>query len=287
MVRIDHDKVTNILREVAATEIMPYFRKLDHKHISYKIGDDPVTIADHASEKALERRLIDLLPGSKLFGEEGFAANPAVFEHLSGESPVWIVDPIDGTRNFVAGNDHWGIIVALVERNQTVAGWIYSPTSDEVVTAELEGGAWYKGQKLKTLPSRPLPQMSGFIGDMLMTAHREHKTHNMTIDPSFDTMHVGVVEYAALVIDGMQFGQNLKQRHFRASYSYSKPWDDAAGILIYQEAGGYVSLWDGRPYQPNIINHGLALAPDKASWLELKAWCESFTQLPKHIGSVP
>jgi len=97
---------------------MPRFRRLRSSDIAFKIGDDPVTIADKAAEKALSQRLLALLPDSTVVGEEDCAANPCVLERFSGESPVWIIDPIDGTRNFVAGKPTFGGIVALAKRNQ-------------------------------------------------------------------------------------------------------------------------------------------------------------------------
>ncbi len=275
--RVDPDQVTAIIREVAAIEIMPFFRKLKTGDIAYKIGDDPVTIADKASESALEARLLDLLPGSKAVGEEAFALNPGILEHFSGESPVWIIDPIDGTRNFVAGSEQFGVIIALAERNQTVAGWLYSPTSDEVITAEVGSGAWHKGKRLKTLPPESLANMTGYLGDRLLGAQQLNATD---VHPHFDLMKVGVMEYAELVIDGPQFGSNKKQRHFRATLLHATPWDDAAGVLIHHEAGGYAAFWDETPYRPNIMHRGLAIAPDEKCWHALKNWCETFIKLP-------
>src|SRR5271168_2971050 len=101
MARLDIDAVTAIIREVAEEHILPRFRNLKSADIAFKIGDDPVTIADKEAESALSARLSSLLKGSKVVGEEAFAANPRVLESFSGESPVWIIDPIDGTRNFV------------------------------------------------------------------------------------------------------------------------------------------------------------------------------------------
>jgi len=152
MIHVNPEAVSKIIQEVADEYILPRFRNLQAGDVAFKIGDDPVTIADKEAEKALSTRLFDLLPGSNLVGEEIFASNQGILNHFSGESPVWIVDPIDGTRNFVRGSPEFGVIVALAERNQTIAGWIYDPTSKEVVTAEKGSGSWFKGQKLKVLP---------------------------------------------------------------------------------------------------------------------------------------
>ncbi|MDX2028607.1 MAG: inositol monophosphatase [Alphaproteobacteria bacterium] len=278
MKNIDIDAVTNLIREVAAEYILPRFRNLQAADIAYKIGDDPVTVADKEAEKALSPRLLGLLPGSKVVGEEAFAVNSGVFESFSGESPVWIIDPVDGTRNFVAGNPEFGVIVALAEQNQVLAGWIYNPTSDEVLTAEKGSGAYYKGQKLKVSPARAFPQMSGFLGDRLLEFYEKAKGPKDT-PPVFETMVAGAHEYPRLVLDTPHFGKNKPQAQFRASAFYSTPWDDAAGVLIHREAGGYSAFWDGSAYRPSVMHQGLALAPDKDSWEMLRAWCRSFTDL--------
>jgi fructose-1,6-bisphosphatase/inositol monophosphatase family enzyme len=276
---VDIDAVTGIIREVAAQIILPRFRKLAKGDIAFKTGDDPVTIADKEAEIALSTRLSDLLPGSKAMGEEGFATNNGTLGVISGESPCWIIDPIDGTRNFVAGNPEFGVIVTLAKQNQLIAGWIYDPTSSEIVTAEAGSGAWYKGNKLKALPPVALPEMRGFLGDRLMMAYRKTKPANQA-GPIFTEMTAGAHEYPRLVLNEPHFQKDKPQAHFRASLFYATPWDDAAGVLIHREAGGYAAFWNGEPYWPSVMYKGLALAPDKDSWQELKNWCQSFVELP-------
>ncbi len=279
MIRVDTDKVGGIIREVAAEHILPYFRNLKAADIAYKIGDDPVTVADKEAEKALSTRLSDMLPGSKVLGEEAFSADQGVLDHVSGESPVWIIDPVDGTRNFVKGSCEFGVIVALAEQNQTIAGWIYDPTSDELISAEKGGGTFYKGQKLRVLPPAPIDKMHGFVGDRLVAAYEKTSSINR-IGPIVETMSAGAHEYPRLVLNQPHFGKNKPQAHFRASLFHSNPWDDAAGVLIHQESGGHSAFWSGEAYRPSVMNRGLALAPDQASWDELKAWCQTFCELP-------
>ena len=94
-----------------------------------------MTIADKEAESALSARLLGLLPGSKVVGEEAFAYDSGILRQFFGESPVWIIDPIDGTRNFTRSSPEFGVIVALAKQNQVVAGWICDPTSGDVVVA--------------------------------------------------------------------------------------------------------------------------------------------------------
>lgn len=273
------DQVSKIIQEVADEYILPRFRNLGSNDIAFKIGDDPVTIADKEAEIALSTRLLGLLPGSKVVGEEAFSANQSLLNSFFSESPVWIIDPIDGTRNFVSGSSEFGVIVALAERNQTIAGWIYDPSSKEVLTTEKGSGVWHKGQRLNVLGPQKLANMHGFLGDRLMDFYKKSNNNN-NLQPVFNVMTAGSHEYPQLLLNRQHFGKNRPQVHFRASYAYATPWDDAAGVLMHQEAGGYAAFWNGEPYMPSEMHRGIALAPDKDSWIELRKWVQTFCELP-------
>ena len=232
----DFDSVRRAMREVAEEHILPYFRKLQTADIAYKVGDDPVTIADKKAEIALTARLLDLLPGSKVVGEEAFATNRGMINLFLEDAPVWIIDPIDGTRNFVSGSHKFGVIVGLSKRNQTVAGWIYDPTSHEMVEAEHGAGAFYKGLKLKTAPTPAFTAMFGYMGDRLVSIYEASEPTQPS--PRYSQMSAGAHEYPSLVLQQSHFGNDHPVAHYRASLLHSTPWDDAAGVLIHQESGG-------------------------------------------------
>ena len=277
--KVDIDAVTQIIREVAAERILPRFRNLKEGDIAYKTGDDPVTIADKEAESDLSNRFLDLLPGSKVVGEEAFALDSSILTRFSGESPVWIIDPVDGTRNFAAGSSEFGTIVALAKRNQIVAGWIYSPTSDEVVTTELGAGAWYKGTRLKVQPPAPLNKSNARLGERIVDALNARKTRAANA-PTYAYTKPGAYDYPDLLIDTPHFGGGGEKLHFRASLYHSTSWDDAAGVLMHAEAGGHAAHWDGAPFDMTVMHRGLILAPNKESWNELKDWCEKFCTYP-------
>lgn len=279
MIRFDSDKVISHLKEVSEAHILPYFRNLKSNQVSLKNADDPVTIADKEAESALTARLLDLLPGSKVVGEEAFAADSSILSRFSGESPVWIIDPVDGTRNFAKGSPEFGVIVALVEQNQTVAGWIYDPTSREVITAEKGAGAYYKGKRLKVADRQSLLNMFGALSPRIIGPYQ--KLGSKAPAPQFEEMAAGAHEYPRLVLDGPHFGKSApKPIHFRATLNQTYPWDDAAGVLMHSEAGGYAATWAGNPYSVTVTDRGLLLAPDRDSWQELKNWAASFCELP-------
>lgn len=281
MIRIDPLKVINHIKEVAEVNVLPYFRNLKADQIAFKTGDDPVTIADKEAESALSARLLELLPGSKVVGEEAFAADSGILSRFSGESPVWIIDPVDGTRNFAKGSPEFGIIVALVERCQAVAGWIYDPVSGDVVTAEKGAGAWFRGERLRVLPPASLRDMTISMSPLIVQPYQASPEY-VADRPILDPMAAGCHEYPRLVVHRPHFGkQNPVSIHARATRLHTNPWDEAAGVLIHAEAGGYGARWSGEPYSVQVMDKGLLLAPDRDSWHALRDWIASFCELPR------
>jgi fructose-1,6-bisphosphatase/inositol monophosphatase family enzyme len=249
--------------------------------IAFKCGDDPVTIADKEAEKELTNRLLGLLPASKVVGEEAFASNNGILAEFSGESPVWIIDPLDGTKAFVASDPVYGVIVALAEQNQTIAGILYDPTSKEAVMAEKGAGAYFKGKKLSALPPAPLQEMKGILGLRLREPLEGDFQEAVEKGPRYTRMLSACHDYASLVVDEPHFARRLDGRlHFHSTYATCTPWDNAAGILIHAEAGGYTAHWNGKPFRPGDYDCGVLSAPDKDSWMEIRSWVSTFRELP-------
>jgi fructose-1,6-bisphosphatase/inositol monophosphatase family enzyme len=125
------DRLGQVLRQVADSEIASRFQRLAPSDVigkpSIEDPTDVVTAADRAAEAELTLRLPELLPGSSVVGEEAVSTDPQVLERLRGKAPVWVVDPLDGTRNFAAGRGPFGTMVALVERGTLIASGIYLP----------------------------------------------------------------------------------------------------------------------------------------------------------------
>src|SRR3954466_2597087 len=108
------DAVAAVMGEVARTIILPRYKQLAEGEVRAKTHPaDFVTIADEESERALTESLTALVPGSIVVGEEAVAADPTVLERLLHHDPLWIVDPIDGTANFVNGNPAFAVMVAF------------------------------------------------------------------------------------------------------------------------------------------------------------------------------
>ncbi|MHA1152955.1 MAG: inositol monophosphatase family protein, partial [Alphaproteobacteria bacterium] len=154
--------MTAILREVAAEEVMPRFRDLAEHEIRAKDSGELVTVADVAAERQITRRLRDLLPGSQVVGEEATAEDPGLLDKFAQEDDwIWVIDPIDGTANFAAGKPVFALMVALVRRGETGAGWILDPNGPRCATAERGGGAWLDAARLVLGPPPPPAELRG------------------------------------------------------------------------------------------------------------------------------
>lgn len=264
--RPDPQSVQNIIRETAEIEILPRFQHLSADDISEKAPGDLVTIADTEAEKALSARLTALLPGSVAIGEEGVAANPDTLKQVEQDAPLWIIDPVDGTHNFAHGTPCFAVIVCLVHKGQTVAGWIHDPIANTTLYAGQGEGAWDGSQRLNLNPAKPVEQMTGSLKRSQRHLFADRISSGETGLPAIVKRYRCVGrEYMDLARGGLDF----------ASYSgLLKPWDHAAGILIYREAGGYDALADtaqGYQVQAQEMRGDILLAPTAEDWTSLKA----------------
>jgi len=140
-----------LMRDAAERAIVPRYRTLAADQIVSKPSGgtlpDVVTVADHEAEAILTEGLTRLLPGVPVVGEEAVHADPKVLERLA-QSQCWIVDPLDGTNNFAEGKPPFGILVALCEGGETVAGWILDVLTMRFCHAARDGTFWSYGLQL-------------------------------------------------------------------------------------------------------------------------------------------
>lgn len=259
----DPQKVAAILAEVSAVEIMPRFRNLAARDIRKKRGEETVTVADEAAERALTPRLKALLPGSVAVGEEGAAENPALMDLLAGDAPVWVIDPIDGTRNFAAGKAEFAVMAALVARNVTLAAWIYRPVSGASYMAELGAGAWRNGARME--PPRSPASDKDLVGTIRFMFFPE---------PSREALRAKAKARLAPFDDnscaGREYVRMAEGRQHYALFRKMKPWDHLPGALIVSESGGRVAKWDGSPYLPTDTAGGILAAATPDAWRRIR-----------------
>jgi fructose-1,6-bisphosphatase/inositol monophosphatase family enzyme len=251
-----HEPVAALIRDVAARIVMPRFRQLDASEIEEKAPDELVTIADRESEEALSEGLVRLLPGSRVVGEEACAANESLLATI-GDGTVWIVDPIDGTANFAAGETPFGIMVALADNGVTQAGWIFDPVGDRLCHAVLGAGAFLNGAPLTTRTSGEATPVAG-----LSTRYLPPELRSDIEARAAGKLHcVGIPRCAAEQYPRLMLGQNDLALFWR---TYA--WDHAPGALILTEAGGRIARFDGTPYAPTQTGTGMLAAATPQMW---------------------
>jgi len=217
----------------------------------FKEGDDPVTAADDAVNDALKALLHR--DGDGWLSEET-ADDPARLE----KRRVWIVDPLDGTREFVAGIPEWCVSIGLVEDGEAVAGGICNPATGQVVL-----GARGLGVTLNGVPARPTAATS-LQGALVLGSRSEFKRGEWARfgEAPFRTQAMGSVAYKlSLVAAGLADATwTLVPKH---------EWDVAAGVALVQAAGGAALGLDGAPpvfNRPKPKLQGLiAVAPGLAA----------------------
>ncbi|MDD4616095.1 MAG: inositol monophosphatase [Alphaproteobacteria bacterium] len=267
---VDPAAIQKIIEEVAAVEIMPRFRNLENGDIQFKGCNDPVTIADKAAEEALIKRLTDALPGSTVVGEESHARDPAIIARFGDDADVWVIDPIDGTRNFIEGRREFGVMVAQVRRKETVAAWIHDPNTGHTLSAERGGGVWCAGKKMVLAGRNPAIPKLIVIGSRLRKILCEPEMAPVLgALPALAIGSAAAFDYARLFTGEVQFANSVAPRASCLLYRISKPWDHVPGLFLHAEALGYSADFYGMPYDAQNGKSGLLLASDKETWTQV------------------
>lgn len=231
--------VAELMRKTAQAAILPHYQKLAAHEVIEKAADDAVTIADTESEAMLTEGLALLEPEAAIVGEEASHADPAVMNHL-GDSLCWIIDPLDGTNNFAVGKPPFGMLLALAEKGETVAGWIYDPLSGRLCSAHRTGGAWLNGERFNARTSGQEPPIAAvslvFMDQTKREAMRQHIAPNYSL--------VDIPRCAAEQYPRIGMGVNDL-----SIFERTLAWDHAAGVLFLNEAGGKAARPDGTPYR--------------------------------------
>lgn len=255
--RPDFQRVGDIIVEIAAREMLPRYRNLDASAVKAKESPtDLVTTVDHAVEDALRVAFARIAPAATFIGEEAAAADPSIADAISTAPQCWIVDPLDGTRNFVNHVDEFGTIVAYVENGETIAGWIYAAPDLALITAVKGEGVSRNGERIQTAPqadARPSGLRStGWLAD----EWREPIVTNLKSNVASRSGHCSAYAYLKLLEGNIDF--KLSSR--------IHAWDHAAGALMAEELGGAVRWIDtGGRYRPeqSADRPLLAVAPGR------------------------
>ena len=235
-------RVAEIIREVSATEILPRFGRLGAGDITEKLPGDLVTVADKASERELSARLVALLPGSRVVGEEAVFEDPGVLDALGGPDPVWIIDPIDGTENYANANARFTVLVALARDGELQASWIYEPCFDRMAHAVRGGGAFLDGERLRVAAAP-----NGLRDVDVSTSRPKFWNEQARLAISALSTHGAWLMYSDGA--GLEYLTLASGRRTAALMVWENVWDHAAGLLLHAEAGGVAITADGSPFR--------------------------------------
>jgi len=218
----------------AARSLKRDFGEVEHLQVSLKGPANFVTAADHRAEEILCNELAKARPGYGFVGEEGNR------HEGSDKSHRWIVDPLDGTTNFLHGIPHFAISIALEREGTIVAAVIYNPANDELFVAERGKGAFLNDQRLRVAARRRLadaviacglPHLGR--GDLALFRAEFAAVHEMV---------AGLRRFGAAALDLAWVAAGRLDAYWERDLS---PWDMAAGLLLVREAGGFVTDLDG------------------------------------------
>ena len=214
----------------AARGLIRDFGEVEQLQVSVKGPGEFVTAADLKAEKVLRAELAKARPGYGFLMEESGA------EAGSDRHHRWIVDPLDGTTNFLHGIPHFAISIALERDGEIIAGLIYEPVRDEMFWGEKGGGAFHNDRRLRVSARRQLGE--ALIGTGIPFVGRgDHGAYLATLGAVMAaTSGVRRLGVASLDLAYVAAGRLDGFWEFGLS-----PWDIAAGVVLVREAGGYVT----------------------------------------------
>jgi fructose-1,6-bisphosphatase/inositol monophosphatase family enzyme len=262
------EDLAEILAEAARAEILPRFRRLEAGDVRTKSGPlDLVTEADEAAERRITTALLARFPGCVVVGEEATAADETLLGRIADAELAFVVDPVDGTANFAAGLPLFGVMAAVVVRGEIVGAAIHDPMGDDVALALRGEGAWTLRpdghvSDLRVAAPVDVARMAGGVNWRFLPepARSRIMTRQDRVAGTF-SYRCAAHEYRLLAGGHCHFLQ----------YGKLMPWDHAPGWLLHREAGGYSARFDGSAYGVTTLSGGLICAPDRASWVALRA----------------
>ena len=234
----------------ASRKLARDFGEVENLQVSQKGPADFVSVADRKSEEIIRQELEQARPGYSFLMEESGASEGSDPQHR------WIVDPLDGTTNFLHGIPLFAISIALERQGNLQAGVIYNPISDELFSAERGSGAFLNDRRIRVSARTAISDSVVATG----IPHRGRGDHGRFLKQLAGVMAVtaGVRRCGAAALDLAWLAAGRFDGFWESGLS---PWDVAAGALILREAGGFIS--DGKGGE-QILNAGTIVAGNAA-----------------------
>jgi myo-inositol-1(or 4)-monophosphatase len=213
----------------AGRALLKDFGEVENLQVSTKGPGDFVSRADRNAEYMIKEALMEARPTYGFLGEEG--------DEIEGEDPTrrWIVDPLDGTTNYLHGMPHWAVSIALEHKGEIVIGVIYDPVKDELFWAEKGDGAWMNEKRLRV--SGRTKMIESVFATGLPFAGRADLPESLQDLARILPTCAGVRRWGAASLDLAYVAAGRYDGFWERRL---KSWDMAAGLIIVREAGGIV-----------------------------------------------
>ena len=215
----------------AARRMVRDFGEVENLQVSKKGPADFVSIADKKSEETLVKELGKARPDYGFILEEG--------ENIQGKdtSNTWIIDPLDGTTNFLHGIPHFAISIGLLRDGQPFAGVVYNPITDEMFWAEKGQGAFLNGRRLRVSAREKMADCLFATGIPFLGKKKDDERYLDRID-KVTSLSSGIRRFGSAALDLAYVAAARYDGYWECGL---QSYDIAAGIVLVQEAGGFVS----------------------------------------------
>ena len=211
----------------ASKSLIRDFNEIEKLQVVSKKAGDFVSKADLRAEKIIKEELLSARPSYGWCAEES--------QEIEGEDPTrrWIVDPLDGTTNFLHGIPHWAISIALEHKKEIVVGIIYDPIKDELFSAQKGGGSWLNEQRLRVSNRTTFQEMLFSTG--IPFGQNDNLQNSLSSIGNLMPSCSGIRRNGAAALDLAYVAAGRFDGFWEQNLS---PWDIAAGIILVKEAGG-------------------------------------------------
>ncbi len=211
-----------------------------------KQRNDFVTEVDRAAEQAIIETLLGAWPDHTILGEESghivAGKSGPGGRAIEQEENVWIIDPLDGTTNFIHGLPQYGVSIALMQRGQITQAVIYDPTRDELFTASRGAGAFLNDRRIRVSKHQKLEE--SLVGTGFPFRNLDRIEEYMAIFRGLSERAAGIRRPGAAALDLAWVACGRFDAFFEIGLA---PWDVAAGSLLISEAGGLIGNFEGEP----------------------------------------
>ena len=245
--RSPHMNVMIKAAEKAARSLLRDFGEVEQLQVSKKGPGDFVTAADKRAEEIIKEELFKAYPKYSYLMEESGSSEGENADYK------WIVDPLDGTTNFLHGLPHWAISIALEQRGEVVCGLVYDPVKDEMFTAEKNQGAFLQRKRLRVSGRRDLGLSLIAVGGARRDAKKREVFYREMM--AVQQLNCAPRRFGAAALDLAYVAAGRYEGFWER---YLSPWDIAAGLLIVKEAGGFIGDLNKPQKSPLYTGHVLA-----------------------------